>query len=94
MNDKEILKTYEIKIKQGIDRIVKEYNITDSARIERLAEKYKESFIIGFKEGVEIGKAERDIEIAKEMIADNEPIEKIVKYTGLTPEQIKKLKSS
>ena len=32
--------------------------------------------------------------MAKEMLADNEPIAKIIKYTGLTLEQIKKLKSS
>ena len=34
------------------------------------------------------------IEIAKEMLADNEPIAKIIKYTALTLEQIEKLKSS
>ena len=38
------------------------------------------------------GKAEEKMEIAKEMIADNEPIEKIIKYTGLTLEQIEDLK--
>jgi hypothetical protein len=37
------------------------------------------------------GKAERDIEIAKMMLADKEPMEKIMKYSGLTEEQIKAL---
>lgn len=35
---------------------------------------------------------ERDIEIAQNMIADGEPVEKIVRYTGLTKESIEKLK--
>ena len=38
------------------------------------------------------GKIERNIEIAKEMLKDNEPIKKIMKYTGLTEEEISKLK--
>jgi predicted transposase/invertase (TIGR01784 family) len=36
-------------------------------------------------------KQERNVEIAKTMLADNEPNEKIAKYTGLTLEQIEKL---
>ena len=35
---------------------------------------------------------ERNIEIARNMIADGEPIEKIVRYTGLTKESIENLK--
>jgi len=35
---------------------------------------------------------ERDIEIACNMIADGEPIEKIVRYTGLTQESVENLK--
>lgn len=38
------------------------------------------------------GKEERDIEIAKEMILAGEPVEKIIKYTGLTEKQIALLK--
>jgi hypothetical protein len=37
------------------------------------------------------GKNEDKIEIAKEMKASNEPIEMIIKYTGLSKEQIEKL---
>ncbi len=36
-------------------------------------------------------KKDRDIEIAKEMIKDKESIEKIIKYTGLTREEIENL---
>lgn len=39
-----------------------------------------------------VGKAEKNIEIAKEMLQDNEPVEKIIKYTKLSKEEIEKLK--
>lgn len=39
----------------------------------------------------EDGKKERDFEIAKEMLENDEPIEKIIKYTGLSKEEIDKL---
>ena len=34
---------------------------------------------------------ERNIEIAQNMMADGEPVEKIVRYTGLTEQEIGKL---
>jgi hypothetical protein len=37
------------------------------------------------------GKADEKVEIAKEMLADNEPIEKIIKYTKLSKEEIEQL---
>ncbi len=42
----------------------------------------------GRKEGIEIGVEK----VAKEMLKNNEPIEKIIIYTGLTREQIETLK--
>jgi len=39
------------------------------------------------------GEKNKQIEIAKNMLLDNEPIEKIKKYTGLTAEEISKLKT-
>ena len=39
-------------------------------------------------------KQERNVEIAKNMLADNEPNEKIARYTGLTVEQIEQLRST
>ena len=42
--------------------------------------------------GIEEGAKEKQIEIAKKMIEENMPIETIVKITGLTEEEIKKLK--
>jgi DNA invertase Pin-like site-specific DNA recombinase len=38
------------------------------------------------------GKQEERIEIAREMKKDNEPAEKIMKYTGLTREQLRNYK--
>lgn len=50
-------------------------NVVDTSREE------------GFSEGVD----QRNIEIAKKMKEDGEPIEKIVRYTGLSEEKISKL---
>ncbi|MBO1308796.1 hypothetical protein JZO70_21670 [Enterococcus sp. 669A] len=43
--------------------------------------------------GREVGREEEKIEVAVSMLDDNEPIEKIVKYTGLTAEQIEKIRN-
>ena len=45
----------------------------------------------GIEKGVEIGKSQQAAEIARKMLEDNEPLEKIVRYSGLTKEQIKAL---
>ena len=42
-------------------------------------------------EGINIGKIEKALEFAKDMINDNEPIDKITKYTKLNRETIEKL---
>lgn len=52
----------------------------------------QEGIGIGRKEGVGIGRQERDIEIAKAMLADGEPIEKIMRYTLLAKSEIEKLR--
>jgi len=59
-------------------------NSLDTAREEGLME--------GREAGREEGREQRAIEIAKEMILAGEPIEKIIRFTGLTLEQIEKLK--
>jgi len=45
----------------------------------------------GIKEGIQQGVENRNIEIAKSMLQDGEPIEKIIKWTGLKREVIEKL---
>ncbi len=54
----------------------------------------KNSLDTAKEQGVEQGRYQRDIEIAKEMLLDNEPVEKIVKYTRLTKEQVEKIKNN
>ncbi|WP_017442610.1 Rpn family recombination-promoting nuclease/putative transposase [Rickettsia gravesii] len=45
------------------------------------------------EEGRAEGKARRNIEIAKEMLIDKDPLETIIKYTKLSKEEIEKLKA-
>lgn len=60
--------------------------------LERDREKIEEGRKEGRKEGIEEGKIEERLEIAKEMLRDNESIEKIMKYSKLTKEEILELK--
>ena len=52
---------------------------------------YKGAIIEGRIEGKKEGKKEGKIEIAKNMLMENEPIDKIARYTGLAKEDILKL---
>ena len=45
----------------------------------------------GILEGIEQGIEQRNIEIARQMKLDEEPVEKIVKYTGLSKAVIENL---
>ena len=46
----------------------------------------------GREEGIGIGRQEQCIEIAKAMLIDGEPIEKIMRYTPLNKSEIEKLR--
>ena len=46
----------------------------------------------GKAEGLSEGEAKNSLEIAKSMLEDNAPVELICKYTGLSKEEIIKLK--
>ena len=52
----------------------------------------KEGIKKGLKKGKRIGAQQKAIEIAKNMLKDNLPLEVIEKYSGLTIEEIKKLR--
>lgn len=52
---------------------------------------YKGAIIEGRIEGKKEGKKEGKIEMAKIMLMENEPIDKIARYTGLAKEDILKL---
>ena len=81
--------------------------ITDIAALSKdEREKYDESLkvmrdyhatlegaaLLGRREGHEKGLAEGRAETAKMMLEDGEPISKIMRYTGLTEEEIEKLR--
>ena len=59
-----------------------------------LAEGKAEGKTEGLAEGKVEGKAEGKAEIATNLLKENYPIEKIIKVTGLTKEEIKKIISS
>lgn len=65
-------------------KIMRDYNATMKGAIIQGRTK-------GLAEGRAEGRAEGKIQIAKLMLVDNEPIEKIMRYTGLTEEEIKNI---
>ena len=73
-------------IKNSIDTAKQE------GKQEGLAEGMELGMKKGMKKGMEKGKNERSLEIAKTMLADGVDINLIMKYSGLTQEQIDKLK--
>lgn len=100
-------KTEEIKDEfnaKGIKQAKKELtilNLSDSERREYEKfieqERYEESLIVsnyrvGELKGEIKGKMELQLEIAIQMYKDGEPVEKIMKYTGLSNEEVQKLK--
>ena len=52
---------------------------------------YDNSIEFAEQKGLARGREEGALEVARRMLEDNEPIEKIVKYSGLTEGQIKAL---
>ncbi len=62
-------------------------NIVDTSREEGREEGIVEGIEQGIEKGIEQGK----LDIARTMKADNEPIDKIMRYTQLTKEQIEKI---
>ena len=54
--------------------------------VDQIREKYCE------EKGRQEGEKNKAMEIAKEMLNDGEPIEKIIKYSKLTKDEIEKLK--
>ena len=54
-------------------------NVVDTAKVE------------GLEEGIELGKELEKIEMAKTMKADGLPISTIIKYTGLSEDEVRKL---
>ena len=54
---------------------------------------YKGAIIEGRIEGKKEGKKEGKIEIAKNMLMENEPVDKIARYTDLSEEELLRIKA-
>jgi len=65
----------------------------EEGRKEGFEEGFEKGIDEGFGKGIVTGKTEEKYEVAKNMLFDDEPIEKIIRYTGLTIEEIEKIKS-
>ena len=63
----------------------------EQGRNEGRSEGFAEGEKIGEARGEASGRAEREIEMAKAMKSENEPVDKIIRYTGLSAEAIEKL---
>ncbi len=72
---------YDLGVEQGFEQ----------GRSEGLEQGEKIGEARGRSEGEASGRAAEKIEMAKAMKADNEPADKIAKYTGLSAEEIEKL---
>ena len=79
----------------SIDHFIKEIKIKEEERVSYMtfAMKIQEAHDEGRAEGRAEGTREMAINTAIDMLRDNEPIEKIVKYSRLTEEQIRELAS-
>ena len=65
---------------------------TDRDQLQAATQKGKEEGLtIGREEGKEEGRQEEKIEIARNMLQDKEPMEKIIKWTGLSKEELEKM---
>ena len=69
-------------------------NSLDTAREEGIEEGIEQGIERGIKQGLEQGILKEKTTIIIQMLADNEPIEKIIRYTGMTKEQIEGIKKA
>ena len=65
--------------------------LAEHTRATEICQAREEGLEQGRTEGEASGRAERELEMAKAMKVDNEPVEKIVKYTGLPKEKVELL---
>ncbi len=66
-------------------------NDKEVLRLYHLREMAQFDYNSGMKKARDEGRTEERIEVARNMKADGEPVEKIMRYTGLTKEEIEKL---
>ena len=93
--EEELEKIKEMEVPVMSQAINAYYTITASSEFrekERLREKARHDEAQALFHAEQKGKQKEKIEIAQNMIADNEPMEKIIRYTGLAKEDIEILK--
>ena len=80
------------KLIEGIDERIQKYNTPEwRERLVTLEYMIAEAKEEGIAEGEASGRAAEKIEMARAMKNDKEPIDKIIKYTGLSKEKIEKI---
>lgn len=66
-------------------------NDKEVLRLYQLREMAQIDYNSGMKKAKDEGRAEEKFEVARNMKADGEPVEKIMRYTGLTAKDIEDL---
>ena len=76
--------------------LIRQANMTDYINVCRaaVAESFDDGFEKGEAKGLEKGRDDRNVEMALDMLADNKPIEEIVKYSHLSMEKVLELRDS
>lgn len=90
MNDKEILEKYKKEIDTDIQRYYQENGIKQDIEKEEFVQKYKANFVKGFYEGCN----KASIKVAINMLNQKLDDKFISSVTGLSLEEILKLKST
>ena len=81
------LKAYEDSMNAYRDIV----NAINTAKKDSFAEGRAEGLETGLKKGMEKGMEKRNVEIALNMLADGEPLDKISRYTGLSEDEVSTL---
>ena len=55
-----------------------------------MAAKYELGLARGLEQGIEQGEYKKALETARKMLRENDPIDKIIRITGLSPDDLKK----
>jgi predicted transposase/invertase (TIGR01784 family) len=55
-----------------------------------MAAKYELGLVRGLEQGIEQGEYKKALETARKMLRENDPIDKIIRITGLSPDDLKK----
>lgn len=79
---------------EGVMKAVELINFDNLTPAERAESKQKEAGRITIAKVEQAAKKEEKVEIAKLMLDDNEPIEKIARFTGLSIQEIERLQAN